>query len=120
MELLKQELEVWYIIPAIRKELAVGLLNNNLKQKDVAKIMNVTESAVSQYLKSKRAKLVNFDDDVKSIIYSSANAVLKNPLTINCEIQKILVKLRDMGVLCDYHKKLGNTSCFCKGCHACK
>ena len=34
---LPQEIDVWYIIPAIRREFAKGLLKKGLKQREIAK-----------------------------------------------------------------------------------
>lgn len=46
---------VWYVIPAIRAEFARTLVNDyGLQQKKVAKILDITNSAVSQYIKGKR------------------------------------------------------------------
>ena len=46
-----QEIEVWYVIPAIRKQLAKALVGEHkLPQKQVADIMGVSSAAISQYL----------------------------------------------------------------------
>ena len=62
-----QELEVWYILPAIRRELTISLKEEGLKQRQVAEILGVTEAAVSQYIKSKRAKAIKFNIGKNSI-----------------------------------------------------
>ena len=46
------EMVVWYIIPAIRSELAKDLLKLGMKQKKISELMDITQPAVSQYLKS--------------------------------------------------------------------
>ncbi|MFH1405899.1 MAG: hypothetical protein ABIG52_01635 [Nanoarchaeota archaeon] len=51
-----QEIEVWYILPAIRKELVLALKEKGHTQKEIASFLNVTEPAISQYTKEKRAK----------------------------------------------------------------
>ena len=51
---LRQEIEVWYVIPAIRKEIAKGLVKKGLKQRAVARKLEITDAAVSQYFNSKR------------------------------------------------------------------
>ena len=51
-----QEIEVWYIIPALRREFASILKEKGFPQKQIAEKLKLTESAVSQYLKLKRAK----------------------------------------------------------------
>jgi hypothetical protein len=62
------EIVVWYVIPAIRSELAKELLNLGMKQKDVSEIMDITQPAVSQYITDKRGSGIKFDDNVKSLI----------------------------------------------------
>ena len=53
--ILPQEIELWYVIPSIRKALVTELKKYNLKQKDIAPLLGITESAVSQYVRDKRA-----------------------------------------------------------------
>ena len=50
-----QEIEVLYILPAIRRELTIEMKKIGLEQKKIAEYLCVTEAAVSQYLNSKRA-----------------------------------------------------------------
>ena len=45
------ELEYWFILPALRRAVAQTLKDEGLKQKQVAKILGITEAGVSQYLK---------------------------------------------------------------------
>ncbi|MFH1328275.1 MAG: hypothetical protein ABIH76_05470, partial [Candidatus Bathyarchaeota archaeon] len=56
-----QEIEVWYVLPALRREFAKAFLETGMKQKDIAKIMEINEPAISQYLKAKRAKEFQFE-----------------------------------------------------------
>ena len=52
-----QEIEVWYLLPALRKELTTIFIDNHqMKQKEAAKLLGLTEAAISQYRKDKRAK----------------------------------------------------------------
>ncbi|HLE06488.1 MAG TPA: transcriptional regulator, partial [Candidatus Nanoarchaeia archaeon] len=75
--ILPQELEVFYVIPAIRKELAVKLKANGLSQKKIAGIFGVTEACVSNYFKSKRANDVKFSPELKSMIDNCAKEISK-------------------------------------------
>ena len=59
-----QEIEVWYILPAVRLEIAKGLKKKGLSQQDIAKKMQVTPAAISNYFKSKRACGMKFNDKV--------------------------------------------------------
>jgi len=49
------ESAVKYKVPAIKAELARKLKKEGKSQKDIAKLLGVTEAAVSQYLSGKRA-----------------------------------------------------------------
>ena len=62
------EIVVWYVIPAIRSELAKELLNLGMKQKDVSELMDITQPAVSQYITDKRGSGIKLKDNVKQMI----------------------------------------------------
>ena len=58
-----QEVELWYLIPALRREIAKILVKDyDLSQVEIAKILKITESAVSQYLKEKRGNELKFTE----------------------------------------------------------
>ena len=103
-----QEIEVRYIIPAIRRELAGILIKeHNKNQKEVAGILGLTEAAISQYRHSKRAKEVVFSGSVTDEIKKSAEKILadKNKRQrVIAEISRIsnLTKVRH--ILCDIHR----------------
>lgn len=63
---------VWDILPAIRAALASELVNKGMAQKDVAKILGMAPSAVSQYLTKKRGYRIEFDDEIKESITNVA------------------------------------------------
>ncbi|MEK6820210.1 MAG: transcriptional regulator, partial [Nanoarchaeota archaeon] len=57
---LPQEIEVWYLIPAIRKELARILTKKyKLTFEKTGGILGISKAAVSQYLNKKRADKIN-------------------------------------------------------------
>ena len=62
------EIVVWYVIPAIRSELAKELLNLGMKQKDVSELMDITQPAVSQYITDKRGSGIKLEDDVRQMV----------------------------------------------------
>ena len=62
------EIVVWYVIPAIRSELAKELLNLGMRQKDVSELMDITQPAVSQYITDKRGSGIVLNDDIKQMI----------------------------------------------------
>ena len=88
-----QEIEVWYLIPAIRKELARTLVSDHgLNQKKVSEILGMTEAAVSQYLNKKRASRIKFSKKESEIIKKSAEKLLekKNVTRVIYDLCKIL------------------------------
>lgn len=62
------EIVVWYVIPAIRSELAKDLLSLGMKQKDVSELMDITQPAVSQYITDKRGSGIKLTESVKEMI----------------------------------------------------
>jgi len=116
---LRQEIEVWYIIPGIRKELAKALLESDLTQKQIAEKLGLTEPAVSQYLKNKRGKDVKFSPSVINQIKLSAKKIVKSSLksTSLVEIQRICKYMKQMGHICKIHKTLNDDV---KNCSVCK
>src|SRR3989338_7122887 len=78
-ETMPQEIEVRYIIPAIRRELAsIFIKEHKLNQKEAAKLLGLTEAAISQYQHSKRAKEVVFSEDIIYEIRKSAEKFYVN------------------------------------------
>ena len=121
MELLPQELENWYILPALRKEFSELLsVKYKLKQREIAKIIGVTEAAVSQYKKNKRGKDVQFCGEMKKEIDRSAEIVAKDKKSFSRELQKLFTFMREKGHICEIHRKFDNVPkkcdiCFNKG-----
>ena len=108
-----QEIEVWYILPALRKEFSRQMLEKNLTQKEIAKKLLLTESAVSQYLKGKRGGNLEFNNKIKEDIKISVDNVLKTGNLIQ-ELQLLCRKIRENGFLCEIHKKHGIVSKECE------
>ena len=101
-----QEIEVWYIIPSIRRELAKSMIKDlKITQKQVASIMEITEAAVSQYLHSKRAKEVVFTKAILEEIKKSAKEIAKNERLLIQEMMKLTNLTGVKHIMCDVHKK---------------
>lgn len=75
------EIVVWYVIPAIRSELAKELLNLGMKQKDVSELMDITQPAVSQYITDKRGSGIKLDDNVRQMIRDFARELAEGEAT---------------------------------------
>lgn len=102
--ILPQELDVWYVLPAIRKQFAEEMLKQGLNQRQVAEMLSLTEAAVSHYAKDKRAKEDLFDNKTKTEIKKSVELVIKNPNFIFQEIMRIDHWLKTTGFFCKIHK----------------
>lgn len=115
-QLMPQEIEVWYILPAIRRELVKEMIKLGLKQKDIAAKLGITEAAVSQYLKQKRAKEVVFTEETMAEIKKSAKIIIEDPEKLICEMQKILAFVKKNRTLCKTHYQHGRMPQKCEAC----
>ena len=60
-KVMPQEIEVWYLIPALRREFTrIFIKDYGLTQKQTADILGITEAAISQYLRLKIANQIKF------------------------------------------------------------
>ena len=101
-----QEIEVWYLIPGLRRELTKILISDfGFSQKQVSQTLGITESAVSQYIKNKRGNEMKFSREDIQLIQDSANRISVNKSEANREIYNLCVKFRGSESLCDFHKK---------------
>lgn len=116
MKYMPQEIEVWYIIPAIKREICRHMASLGLKQKQIADVLGLADSAVSQYMNAKRAKKVCFGDNILSQIKKSTDNILKKNTCAMKEIQKLLKSCKKNKILCDVHKSMENINCCCEVC----
>ncbi len=113
------EMVVWYVIPAIRSELAKDLLKLGMKQKAISELMDITQPAVSQYLTDKRGSGIEFNDDVKQLIQDFANdlndgtATKLDIISRTCYICK---RIKTEDILCQIHREHGHVPADCKAC----
>ena len=109
---LPQEIELWYVIPAIRKALVTELKKHGLKQKDIAPLLGITDAAVSQYMHDKRASCCYEafkKNPLKSEIQKSARYLLDqkhpNPAVVMREINRLCHIIKESKIICDIHRK---------------
>ena len=101
-----QEIEVWYVIPALRREIAKSMIEHyNMTQKQVSGLMNLTEAAVSQYLSSKRAKEIVFGRAVLNEIKKSAKRIIDDKKNLVSEMIKLTKLAGVKQAMCGLHKK---------------
>ncbi len=127
--LMPQEVEVWYVLPAIRRELSTFMkFKRGQAQKTIARMLGVTEPAVTQYMLSKKDKpkrsrgdQVDIPEDLEAEIEVSADAIIdawtgggatdRAFETTTREINRLIEVMRNAGVLCDIHRE------HCQGVH---
>ena len=112
---LPQEVELWYVIPAIRKALVTELKKHSLKQKEIAPLLGITESAVSQYMRDKRASVcydafqeTPLKEDIKEsaeIILNQKKSESPDPAVAMREVNRLCKLIRESKVICDIHRK---------------
>ena len=106
MYLLPQEIEVWYIIPAVRKELARLLTGKyELSYEKAGAILGVSKAAVSQYLSNKRANKIKLTLEVKREVARSAKLIAEKPRLALGEVQRILKFMKEHKCSCEVCKK---------------
>jgi predicted transcriptional regulator len=97
------EIIVWYVLPALRRSLVIELKQQGMAQKDIAKRMNVTEAAVSQYLHNKRgSKEVVFSKKLSLEIRKSALKVKgsKGKETLMKELIRLIALSNKERIVC--------------------
>lgn len=108
-----QELEVWYLLPAIRRDLAKEFLKLGLKQSEIARLLGISRAAITQYLTYKRANEVIFDNKTKLAIKKSAKLIHKNPNSLVLQMQLLCKIAKQNKVLCSINRCncLKNNNC---------
>ncbi|MCQ2972545.1 MAG: transcriptional regulator [archaeon] len=114
------EIVVWYVIPAIRAELAKSLISYGMKQKDVSELLDITQPAVSQYTTSKRGKGIDLSDELLADIGDFAYK-LYNGEAQKCDIISKTCSLCSKINTRDVANKVGlELSAQCQSCINCK
>ena len=113
--IMPQEIEVFYIIPAIRRGMALVMKEKGKKQKEIAKLVCVKESTVSQYINDKRAHEIKFSDKVRKAVAASASKITDRVSLIRETL--ILTELvKKDTVLCGLHQSIANVPKSCDVC----
>ncbi len=118
--LLPQEIETFYVIPALRKNLAMILKNRGMKQKDIAAIFGINTAAISQYNSNKRGDNTVFNEHILQEIKTSATRIASKFSYLQ-EMQRLLNVIRQTKTLCQIHKQFSAVPEDCEphaiGCH---
>ena len=115
-----QEIEVFYVLPSLRKYLALSMKTKGMKQKDIAVILGITPATISQYASAKRGDNIRFTPDVLKEIQKSAEQV-RDRFSYLRETQHLLQVIRSSNALCQIHKQFSEVPEICDpqqvGCH---
>lgn len=111
-----QELEVFYILPALRRELAKALKKLGRSQKAIAGLLGVTEAAVSQYVHQKRATGVDFTKDLQKEISGSALQITDRNSFLRVT-QQLIRRIRGNRFICSVCRSQNKGTP--KGCSMC-
>jgi predicted transcriptional regulator len=132
--MMPQEVEVWYVLPALRRELAklmktktvprVGedgkTKEHKITQKEIARMLGVTEPAITQYLLKKKGRRSRGDQVVipekfYPDLEKSADTMIDHYEqggseddmfeTMTREINRLIKVMRDDGAMCDIHRQ---------------
>jgi uncharacterized protein len=110
VKLMPQEMEVWYLLPALRKELSTSFIKDfKLSQKDAASILGLSEGAISHYVKSKRANQLKFSSKEKAIIKKYAGKMIKDKKNTIKYLYWLCIELRGCGCMCKLHRELDSS-----------
>ncbi len=94
-----QEVEVHYILPALRRDLSIELKALGLEQKEIARLLGVSAPAVSQYITEKRGADVRFSTEICEKIKASAGRIAKNASSL-AETQALMRDIRLEKITC--------------------
>lgn len=115
MYYLPQEIEVWYVIPAIRSWIARCLIDEfDASYEKIGKILGVSRAAISQYVKGKRAAKIKLPKELGPKILASCKVLTKDDTKAVEEIDKILAHIRSKGLtfsVCGKLKEGSLTDC---------
>jgi len=110
-----QEIEVHYILPALRSALTKELKAQGRSQKEIAQLLNVTEPAVSHYVNEKRATKVAFNDAIKELVARIAG-VVETPHDVMAKTQEMLKVVRQEGIVCGVCRPITGAPHDCQIC----
>ena len=112
--LFPQEIEVWYVLPALRKAFAMNLIKAGLPQKKIAQLMGITEAAISQYKNDKRANDTSISNEITEEVQKSIPLILKTPEILFHEMMRVNNFIKSSGLFCKIHRSKSPTPDGCE------
>ncbi|HLD01120.1 MAG TPA: helix-turn-helix domain-containing protein [Candidatus Nanoarchaeia archaeon] len=111
--LLPQEIETFYLIPTMRRYIALFLKEQGMKQKDIAELLGIKTATISQYTSNKRGHRIEFNEKAVAEIRKSVS-LLKDKLSYLRETQRLLQHFRETKVLCQIHHQFSDLPEHCE------
>ncbi|MCP8316219.1 MAG: helix-turn-helix domain-containing protein [archaeon] len=111
-------------IPTLRAMIARRLIEDyGLTQEEVAKKLEITQAAVSYYIKGKRAIMLRLDDvdEIRYIMNEMADLLFKGEINrkeFRFRLTEVCDYIRESKLLCDLHRRL-EPDVDAEDCHAC-
>ncbi len=111
-------------IPTLRAMIARKLIEDHgLTQEEVAKKLEITQAAVSYYVKGKRAMMLRLDDvdEIQYMTNEMADLLFKGEMSrkeFRRRITEACDCIRELKLLCELHKRL-EPDVDDEDCHAC-
>lgn len=107
MHTLPQEIEVWYIIPAIRKEMSICFSKEHkISYDNIALMMGLTKAAISQYISGKRVEKIKIHPKALEEVKVSCKRVVSNKSIVIKEISRILEIIKRKKLHCEMCGKM--------------
>jgi len=104
-ELIDIQEKLHFTVGRKRKELAKIFVDSyGISQKRAAKILGITEAAVSQYLKSKRGNEIKFSEKELKSIKKSAEKIVEGGESAMKNLYDLCIALRGSKIICKTHK----------------
>lgn len=117
-KVMPQEIEVWYLLPGLRRELVTMLVREcSLTQREAAERMGLTEAAISQYINAKRGMGIEFSVAEKERIRRAAKRLAQGEQEAMETLYTLCASLRGSRTLCELHRRYDpNVPHNCKLC----
>jgi len=123
--ILPEELTSKSVIPAIRALIVKRLVQEHgMTQQEAAKLLGVTQPAVSKYLHQKRGVAIRLDgireiDQATTEIADMVSSHKVKPIEVMSRIEAACDYVRRNRYMCDLHKKL-EPGIDVEACHVCE
>lgn len=108
------EIIIWYILPAIRKEIINELVKDDaISQNRAARMLGITPAAASQYKSAKRGKWPIDDETILNEIANAAKRIARDDdqPQVSDEICKICMKIRKRGLMNEFFQDNKEFNC---------